>query len=195
MKRVGLIALLSLAAGAAAATAAGPHSPGPSADRCGGELWRLKTLSDVDRTRVQLAPRGTTIAAISDRPYPRPVPTRRRTAFQRQNWQGVPQVTRYRLETGGLRLELYDAGSYLNAVMPQPSCLSRRSRARDVIAETWKELISRCARHPSTQWQSLGAIMYVSGVGFWSQRRFLRGSARNGAELHPVTGFRPVVGC
>ena len=44
-------------------------------------------------------------------------------------------------------------------------------------------------------WQSLGAIVYVRGVGFWSQRKGLRGAAPNGAELHPVTGLRIVAGC
>jgi hypothetical protein len=195
MKRVGLIALLTLAAGAAAATAAGRHSAGPTANRCGGELWRLKTLSDVDRRRVELGPRGTTIAAIGERPYPRPIPRRRRTPFQRQSWQVVAQVTRYKLETGGLRLELYDGGAYLNSVIPQPSCLTRRTRARDRIAQAWKEFLSRCQLHPTTEWQTFGAIMYVRGIGFWSQRRFLRGSARNGAELHPMTGFDIVTGC
>ena len=102
-------------------------------------------------------------------------------------------MTRYRLETGGLRLELFDGGSYLHAVVPVPDCLSRRTRARDDIAAAWKQLLE-CIR-PIQGWQPLGAIGYVRGIGFWSQRRMLRGSAPNGAELHPVTGVRVVVGC
>ncbi len=194
MRRAGFIALFLLAAGAIAATAAGQHSAGPSASRCGGQLWRLKTLSDAERKLVRLSPLATTIAAIGERPYPRPRPTRRRTQFQRQTWEVVAQVTQYRLETGGVRLELFDGGTYLNAVIPSPSCLSRRTRAREEIASAWKRFALGCAR-PTPQWQSLGAVIYVRGVGFWSQRRFLRGSTRNGAELYPVTGLRAVVGC
>jgi hypothetical protein len=49
---------------------------------------------------------------------------------------------------------------------------------------------------PRPDWQPLGAVMYISGVGFWSQKgKPRRGAARNGAELHPVTGFRVVAGC
>src|SRR5947208_2901401 len=101
MKRAGPIVLVLLAATAFTAAAAGRGSSGPTADRCGGQLWRLKTLSDPGRNTVELEPTVTTI----------------------------------------------------------------------------------------------GAIVYVRGVGFWSQRRSLRGAARNGAELHPVTGLRIVAGC
>jgi hypothetical protein len=37
--------------------------------------------------------------------------------------------------------------------------------------------------------------MYIHGVGFWRERKGLRGAAANGAELHPVMGLRIVAGC
>jgi hypothetical protein len=195
MKLAAPIALVLLAASAFAAAAAGRDTGGPTAAHCGGELWRLKTLSDPERNKVQLDATDTTIAAIGKRPYPRPVPKLRRTAFQRHAWQVPAQITQYRVETDGIRLELYDHGSYLNAVIPTPDCLSNVTRARKDIASTFALFTTDCG-HPTTRdWQSLGAIVYVRGVGFWSQRRGLRGAARNGAELHPVTGLRIVAGC
>jgi hypothetical protein len=194
MKRAGPIALVLLAAAALAAAAAGRDAAGPTATRCGGQLWRLKTLSDPQRTSVQLGPRTTTIAAIAERPFPRPVPRLRRTAFQRQAWEVVAQITQYRVDPSGVRLLLFDGGSYLNAVIPTPDCLSPTTRARADIASAFKLFSGDCAR-AARDWQSLGAIVYVRGVGFWSQRRSLRGSAPNGAELHPVTGLRVVAGC
>jgi hypothetical protein len=194
MKRAGPIALVLLAAAAFVAVAAGRDAAGPTATRCGGQLWRLKTLSDPQRRSVHLGPKTTTIAAIAARPYPRPVPRLRRTPFQRQAWEVVAQITQYRIEPGGVRLELFDAGSYLNAVIPTPDCLSRTTRARADIASAFRQFSGDCARE-TRDWQSLGAIVYVRGIGFWSQRRSLRGSARNGAELHPVTGLRVVAGC
>jgi hypothetical protein len=188
------IALVLLAATAFAAAAAGRDSAGPTASRCGGQLWRLKTLSDPRRKLVPLQPKTTTIAAIGERPFPRPVPKTRRTPFQRQVWEVVAQITQYRVETGGIRLILYDNETYLNAVIPSPDCLSRTTRARQEIASAYKLFTVDCG-HTMSSWQSLGAIVHVRGVGFWSQRRGLRGSARNGAELHPVTGFRVVAGC
>lgn len=106
----------------------------------------------------------------------------------------VAQITKYRLVNGGVRLELYDGGSYLNAVIPVPDCLSRTTRARGDIASAFKQFAEECSR-AVRDWQSLGAIVFVRGVGFWSQRRVLRGAAPNGAELHPVTGLRVVAGC
>ncbi len=195
MKRAGPIVLALLVATAFTAAAAGRRSSGPTADRCGGQLWQMKTLSDPQRNAVDLEPTATTIAAIGERPYPRPLPRTRRTAFQRHVWQVVAQITKYRVETGGIRLELFDHESYLHAVIPTPDCLSSKTRARNDIVSAFKLFSGECG-HPTTRdWQSLGAIVYVRGVGFWSQRRSLRGAAGNGAELHPVTGLRIVAGC
>jgi hypothetical protein len=98
------------------------------------------------------------------------------------------------MDGGGLRLILFDHGAYVNAVIPAPSCLSSASRARTAMTEAWNTFLGKCA-HPTHEWQSLGAIVYVSGVGLWSERRAERGAAPNGAELYPVTGFRIVAGC
>ena len=195
MKLAAPIALVLLAATAFAAAAAGRDAAGPTPARCGGELWRLKTLSDLGRNTVQLEATDTSIASIGKRPYPRPLPRLRRTAFQRHAWQVVAQITKFRVQTEGIRLELYDHESYLNAVIPTPDCLSVASRARKDIASTFKLFADQCGHPTSRDWQSLGAIVSVRGVGFWSQRRGLRGAARNGAELHPVTGLRIVAGC
>ena len=155
----------------------------------------MKTMSDIQRWSVQLRPSSTTIGAISRRPFPRPTPRHRRTDYQRHAWEVVAQVTNYRLDGGGIRLILFDAGTYVNAVIPAPSCLSSRSRGRTAIARAWRNFVLDCGA-PRPGWQPLGAVMYLSGVGFWSQRsRPRRGAARNGAELHPVTSFRVVAGC
>jgi hypothetical protein len=196
MKRVGLTAAFLLAATAAAAAANVRNADSPSAARCGGALWRLMTLSDSGRASVRLTPpASTTIGAIGKRPSPLPVPTTRRTSFQRQSWEVVAQLTTFRLERGGIRLVLFDSNSYMNAVIPTPACLSARTRARKQIAQVWKQFADECARAKS-DWQPLGAIVYVQGVGFWSQRQEgQRGAAPNGAELRPVTGLRIVSGC
>jgi hypothetical protein len=195
MKRVGITAAFLIAATAAAAAANTRTVASPSAASCGGSLWRLMTLSDSRRSSVRLTPSSTTILAIAKRPAPARVPSTRRTAFQRRAWQVVAQVTDFRLEKGGLRLVLFDNNSYMNAVIPTPACLSARTRARAQIASVWKQFGSDCSRG-RPDWQSLGAIAYVQGVGFWGPRQQgLRGAAANGAELHPVTGFRIVSGC
>ena len=82
----------------------------------------------------------------------------------------------------------------MNAVIPSPDCLTSSTRNRAEIAAAWHTFAEKCGK-ATRAWQSLGAIVFVRGVGFWSQNRALRGAAPNGAELHPVTGFRFVVGC
>jgi hypothetical protein len=194
VKRAGVIAIVLLAATTGAVAASARVHSAPAATHCGGQLWRLKTFSDAARRAVALAPKSTTIGDIGERPYPRPVPTRRRTAFQRQTWEVVAQVTLFRVENAGLRLILFDHGAYVNAVIPNPACLRRTSRARTAMTAAWNAFLAKCA-HPTREWQSLGAIVYVSGVGLWSERHGERGAAPNGAELYPVTGFRIVAGC
>src|SRR2546430_4535646 len=130
MKRAGPIVVVLLAATAFTAAAAGRGSSGPTADRSGGQLCRLKTRSDSGRNTVELEPTATTIAAIGELPYPRSLPTSRRTTFQRHVWQVVAQITKYRVETGGVRLELSHHQSDPPAPLSPPPRLSRSTRAR-----------------------------------------------------------------
>jgi hypothetical protein len=194
MRRLGFIALFLVVA-VTAATAAPTAATRPSAQACGGILWRLKTFSDPGRDRVKITPRLTTIKAIDDRPYPHPLPRSRRTSFQRQTWEVIAQITEYRLDGNELRLVLFDHGVYMNAVVPAPACLSRTTRVRGSISSVWSLFFAACG-HAQRTWQSHGAVVYVSGPGFWSSRfKTRRGMAPNGAELHPVTGLRPIAGC
>ena len=202
MQQARLMGLLAFVAAACAVAATVSAAPGrgshvtarPNAARCGGTLWRLKTFSDRERSSVNIAPKSTTIAGIAQRSGPARLPTRRSTSFQRQVWQVPAQITRYWRDGNELRLELYDHAVYMNAVVPAPSCLPQTARSRSSMIATWQMFMSDCG--PATKAaQSLGAVMTVTGVGYWSDRRGQHGQAPNGAELHPVTSLRPVVGC
>jgi hypothetical protein len=125
---------------------------------------------------------------------PRPTPRRRQTPFQRQTWQIGAQITRYWIDGTALRLQLWDDGSYMNAVIPAPSCLSFRTRARAAIVHAWNFFTGSCGR-PTHCSQPLGAVVTLTGIGFWSQHRTRHGEAPNGAELQPVTGLRAAAGC
>jgi hypothetical protein len=196
MKRIAIFALLLFAAGAAAAVAAGNRAASPSASRCGGLTWRLKTFSDTRRGQVSMAPQSTTIGAIRLRRGPGRPPVRRTTSYQLHTWEVPAQITSYRLDaTGSVRLVLYDDTAYINAVIPSPSCLSSKTRDRADIVAAWHLFVDKCGR-ATVNWQSLGAIFFVRGIGFWGSRAAgSRGTAPNGAELHPVTGLRVIAGC
>ena len=127
---------------------------------------------------------------------PRPTPLRRATVFQRNVWRVVAQITLYKLGPAGtIRLVLFDRDSYMIATMPAATCLTIASPGRDAALAARAAFLKRCGR-PTQHWQPLGAVAYVSGVGFWSGHAHgLRGTAPNGAQLTPVTSLRFVAGC
>ncbi len=195
MKRFAVFALISLAAGATVATAAGVRSSAPSAAHCGGKLWRLKTLTDAQKAHIAWGTAPTTIKEIRARRGPGTPPSRRTTAFQLHNWEVPAQITSFKLDaTGSVRLVLFDDGAYMNAVIPSPSCLSRATRGRAEIEAAYHLFVEKCGK-PAPTWTSFGGILFVRGIGFWGERRATRGAAPNGAELHAVTGLRIVAGC
>ena len=196
MKRVGTVALMFLAAGAAAAAAAGTHLSAPSAARCGGSTWRLKTFSDPQRRRVDVDSQVTKLQDILARRGPGRELQQRATPFQRQVWGVYAQITKYKLDsTGAVRLVLYDDNYYMNAVIPSPDCLSSKTRNRGDIAAAWRLFTTKCG-NPGPTWQAFGGILFVRGIGFWTRKQpLVRGTAPNGAELNPVTGLQVVAGC
>jgi hypothetical protein len=197
MKRARFIVIVGALVGLAALAArvdARATSARHTANQCKGPLYPLRTFSDPQRRAVSLTPRTTTIESIGERGRPQPTPARRKTPFQKQAWEVVASVDSYRLDHGELRLVLFDHGAYLNAAVPSPSCLPANARDRKEMTAVWTKFTTKCG-HPTADWQPLGAVAYVRGVGFWSGSRSGRGNAPNGAELHPMTDFRPVAGC
>jgi hypothetical protein len=162
---------------------------------CGGSTWRLKTFSDPQRRQVDVKSESTTLHDILARRGPGRAIARRATGFQLQAWGVYAQITKYRMdETGSVRLVLYDDNAYMNAVIPSPACLSARTRDRADIVAAWRLFTTKCGK-PDATWQSFGGILHVSGIGFWTDKQQLRGTAPNGAELHPVIGLQVVAGC
>jgi hypothetical protein len=194
------IVILVLAACAVAAprTQAAPHrahaAPG---SWCGGVLWRQMTFSDPDRAKVRVAPRNTTIAEIAKLSMPGKITTARTTTFQRSVWHLRAVVDRYRIATNGeivLILFSIDTGQFMDAYIPNPHCLSDRTRERSTILAARKALTNHCPV-VTAAWQLLGATVDVAGIGFWNPARTTRGALANGAELRPVIGLTIDTGC
>jgi hypothetical protein len=97
-------------------------------------------------------------------------------------------------EDSDIHLILFDKGHYLIAEMLLGSCLPKTTRDGRAIIHARATFISKCGQATSS-WQSLGAVAYISGVGFWDFPHGQSGHAPNYAELHPVTGLRIVSGC
>jgi hypothetical protein len=183
--------LLAAVAASAARRADGAES---TRAKCATELRGLKTLSDPRRKLVNLHPSDITIAEINALPRPRTTPKTRSTAFQRQVWRVTAELVQARLDPeNDIRLQLFDAGAYLTAELPAPSCLARTTRDRAVIVRARQRLVAGCGQ-PTPAGKPLGAVVRVSGVGFWAGVQGPTGPS-SFPELQPVTDFQAVAGC
>ncbi len=192
MSRVTLAAL-TVATAALTATVA-PGIASRTRAVCGVELWPLKTLSDPQRRLVRLSPRTTTVRAINARPMPSS-PPRRRDRFERQVWHVKAQIVEYRLEDDGdIHMVLFDRGAYMIAETPTAACLPPTTRDRRAIVLARRRFENACGT-ADLSWHQLGAVAYISGVGFWDFPHGQTGAARNYAELHAVTAVRIISGC
>ena len=173
-----------------------PHSWGPG-PRCGGALWRLMTLSDAQRMRVDLHGIPTTIPQIALRHAPSAITPNRTTQFQKHVWRLRAVIDRYRIASNGeivLILFDIDSGMFMDAYLPAGACLGADARDRTGMLAARNELTSRCPT-VTWQWQLLGITVEIGGVGFWNPVRTTRGALASGAELRPVTNLKVVTGC
>jgi hypothetical protein len=187
--------LAAVAALSAAAATVGSARPTENDTGCNVRLEGLKMLSDPQRKLVNLHPRNTTVAAIDGLPQPHPTPKTRSTPFSRQVWRVPAQITEFRLEgDSDIHLILFDHDSYLIAEMPAPSCIPKKARDRKAMIAVRKNFENSCGKATKT-WQPLGAVVEISGVGFFDIPHTQNPHAPNFAELHPVTGLKIVSGC
>src|SRR5437868_8763458 len=163
---------------------------------CGGQLWKLMTLSDPDRGQVNFGEAQTTIAQLAKLAPPARI-TPSRSDFERHIWRLRTVIDRYRVASNGeVVLVLYsiDSAQYMNAYMPNPDCMSSSTRYRDGMVGARKAFTGACPT-PTPSWQLLGATVDLAGVGFWNPVKTTRGALPNGAELRPVTAFKLIAGC
>jgi hypothetical protein len=193
---VGLLAV------ALATTALARNDRTAGADRasCGGALSRLATLSDPQRSLVNLQPKGTTLAAIAALPQPHPTPRTRNNAFERQVWEVPAQIVRFTHQPNGdIELGLFGDGTYGVAVAPAPACLRATTRDRVELVSALKQILrliaARSSAGDSAAQQAGGAVAYIAGVGFWDVPSRGATSVQHTAELEPITGIRIVSGC
>jgi hypothetical protein len=203
LRTIATIAALTAALTLAVTEPAGAHNTARAAQApgtwCGGNLWKLMTLSDATRWLVYPTAQPTNIPTISSLTAPKRIlADRTSTGFEQQVWQLTTVIERYRLQSNGeIALELFDIPSsmYMDAYMPNPRCLSpTQSLFRSQILAARRALTSACPP-PTPAWQLLGARVKLAGVGFWNPAKTTLGALGNGAELRPVTNLAIKDGC
>jgi hypothetical protein len=182
---------------AALSAPAGAHVDAKPGAWCGGTLWKVMTLSDAGRSSVKWAATPTTIPDIAKLAAPGRVTASRGTSFQKQVWQVQAVIERYRVASNGeIVMELFDipSGTYMDAYMPNPKCLSSTTRGRAQMLAARTAFTKACPA-PQAGWQMLGATAKLTGAGFWNPVKTTMGALSNGAELRPLVGFELVNGC
>jgi hypothetical protein len=186
---VGALLLAALAATAA------PARTNHTDKGCNVRLKGLKTLSDPERKLVHLHPKNTTLAAINALPQPHPTPKTRSTVFERQVWRVNVQIVEFKLEgDSDIHLVMFGDGAYGIAEMPAAECLPKKTRDRKAIIAARTNFTANCGQ-PTNSWKELGAVVSISGVGFFDIPHTQKPHATSVAELHPVTGFKVLSGC
>lgn len=196
MKRVAFAAALAAAVVAAAPAGARQATTAPGT-WCGGTLWKLMTLSDSSKGAVSWTPIPTGIGDIAKLTAPPRILASRNDPFEKKTWQVTAVIERYRVQSNGeIVMEMNDVhtSTYMNAYMPNPRCLSKKTRGRADILAARTAFTTACPA-PTAAWQTLGATVKLSGVGFWNPVKTTLGALGNGAELRPVTGFSLMQGC
>lgn len=105
------------------------------------------------------------------------------------------QITEFKLEGDShIHLVLFGDGGYLIAEMPAAQCIPKTARDRKAMIAVRKKFETQCGK-PTKHWQPLGAVAFISGVGFFDIPHTQKPHAGNFAELHPVTGLKIASGC
>jgi hypothetical protein len=110
-------------------------------------------------------------------------------------WRLSAQIIKFKREgDSDIHLILFDGGTYGIAEMPAAACVPKKARARKAIINARKKFEAACGKATSS-WKQLGAVVTISGVGFWDKPHTQNPHAPNFAELHPVTAIKFISGC
>lgn len=178
MKRLALIALLTVALGVAVGLSPTKSRAG-SRTACGSDRWTVKTLQD----RPRLLPaRKTTIHFLSTRPAPAHLPDTR-LPFEHHVFTVTAAVVLVRPEADSdLHVILKQRGNHMITEAPSPSCDKHATAYRRRQMRVARSHVRLCSR------------ARVTGVAFFDFPHGQTGVAPNAIELHPILGFRCLTG-
>ena len=185
------VAVVLTAAGLAVGI--GPAQPS-LASSCGAWRWPVKTGSDADRFKVSKTVDLTSIKHLVGLTAPSSFPDyyqkHRFRGAERHTWQLTARLTQFRLEDDGdIHLVLKDSsGRHMIAEIPRPGCVANSSRWKAAIKAARANFTRRY--QVTTSWHHVHRTIIIRGLGFFDEIHDVTGQARNGIELHPVTGLK-----
>jgi hypothetical protein len=162
--------------------------PNLQAQSCGVERWSVKTGTDADKGRVNVASTtANTIATMRGWPAPNPIPANNRVSpYETTVWVLNATLVQYKSEDDSdYHLVLKDAaGNTLIAEIPLPACVGSGSPFLSGITKARTAFDAKY--NPSGSFQTANIPVQITGVGMFDFLHGQTGVAPNGIELHPV---------
>jgi hypothetical protein len=163
---------------------------------CGDERWPVKTMSDRDAHLVNLDPQETTVDALRALPKPASLPNNGRIP--------ATEISVFRVEVRAVEMKLQedrdfhlvvadpsDSAKTMIVEFPDPECEGAiDSRVVSQMASARQDFVSLFGTPSDSDFEAIGMLVVLEGVGFFDFIHGQRGVAPNGIELHPVLRVR-----
>ena len=161
--------------------------------RCGKERWAVKTFTDADTGRVDLAPRDITVGELRALARPGRVIADRRSPIELHTWRVRALIIgwKHEREDDDLHLVIADSsapGATMIVEIPSARC-SRVCSSRLVGEMTAARTATIAGLGPPSNTFHLlhpARMATITGIGFFDFLHGQTGVAPNGIELHPV---------
>jgi hypothetical protein len=152
---------------------------------CGTERWSVKTLTDADRDKVNLAPKETTVGWLVSQDPPASLPADGRVApVERQTYKVRALFVEYKLEADEdfhvVIADVEDPSKTMLAEIPSPDCDGACASGHSEEFRKARAIIMGLGD------QVTPVTLVVTGVGFFDFLHGQTGAAPSGIELHPV---------
>lgn len=163
----------------------------PADGACGIERWSVKTGSDADSGRIDLAHVvPSSVEELTRLPKPATLPSDSRIAPTETTVFAVTaRLTVYKREDDSdYHAVISSSGSTMITEFADPACVSSTSPLLDQIRAARAQFDARLSA--GTSFKTANSLVTVTGVGFFDFIHGQTGVAPNGIELHPVLSVR-----
>jgi hypothetical protein len=158
------------------------------AQSCGVERWSVKTGTDADVGKINLASTtSNTILTMRGWPTPSTIPANNRLSpYETTVWVLNATLTKYKKESDSdYHLVLSDAsGNTLIAEIPLPGCVGSGSPFLSKITNARATFDAKLTA--TTSFQTVSIPVQITGVGMFDFLHGQTGVAPNGIEIHPI---------
>lgn len=163
---------------------------------CGTERWRIKTVFDSDASRINFAPRHTTISQLVIMPAPSRLEEEERSDAEKQVYSVEAVLLGWKQETGAhgdhdFHLVLADPNDLTHtmiAEVPAPDCEGACSSLQAQKFAQVRQVLTAQLAEPEAHFRRFTPawVVRVEGVGFFDIFHGQIGVAENCMELHPL---------